>query len=185
MSPEAIETPEGMRRLKVGRSSDVWSLGCILYQMVYGHPPFHHLSVIQKMRAIPDVNHEIKFPAFSYRGLTKMINGSANGSGGSGEGEEGVEKGDSGGSGGTGGGGGETDPDKTARPVSRQAERLKGTRVRRDVIECIKACLVRDPKQRALIPELLDQDWLTMSESACLSLLDTRIHTLVFLSLWI
>src|ERR1700719_342310 len=27
MSPEAIELPDGMRRLKVGRPSDVWSLG--------------------------------------------------------------------------------------------------------------------------------------------------------------
>ncbi|CAL1713306.1 unnamed protein product [Somion occarium] len=76
MSPEAIELPDGMRRLKVGRQSDIWSLGCILYQMVYGYPPFQHLSVYQKMKAIPDISHVIDFPDYSIPTIPASKNGS-------------------------------------------------------------------------------------------------------------
>eukprot|EP01080_Neovahlkampfia_damariscottae_P001675 gene1675-444_t len=71
MSPEAInENPSASLgsekpKYKLGRSSDIWSLGCILYQMTYGRTPFSHLTMIKAIHAITDENYEISFPPIS------------------------------------------------------------------------------------------------------------------------
>ncbi|KAK0703627.1 hypothetical protein B0T26DRAFT_658449 [Lasiosphaeria miniovina] len=49
--------------MKLGKPSDVWSLGCILYQMVYGLPPFGKIAnQMARCQAIINWGYAIEFP---------------------------------------------------------------------------------------------------------------------------
>lgn len=77
MAPEALvdvnhsfslskRNSNGSNTWKVGRPSDIWSCGCMIYQMIYGKPPYGSYSGQLRIMAIMNPQVKIEYPT---RGL--------------------------------------------------------------------------------------------------------------------
>ncbi|GJT71289.1 serine/threonine-protein kinase MPH1 [Tanacetum coccineum] len=77
MSPEAFmcnETDANGNIIKCGRPSDILSLGCILYRMVYGRTPFADYTTFwAKLKVITDPNHGNSYEPLSESVVIDLI----------------------------------------------------------------------------------------------------------------
>lgn len=70
MAPEALvamnytndNSGQTGNRWKVGKPSDVWSIGCIIYQMIYGKPPYAGFQGQNRLLAIMNPEVKIMYP---------------------------------------------------------------------------------------------------------------------------
>lgn len=78
MAPEALieinqlqpDNPKSKTTWKVGKPADVWSCGCIIYQMVYGRPPYGGYQGSQRLFAIMNQEVKIEYPNVGLGNIT-------------------------------------------------------------------------------------------------------------------
>ncbi|PVU95207.1 hypothetical protein BB560_005874 [Smittium megazygosporum] len=133
MSPEALldtNAGNGKKLMKLGCSSDVWSLGCILYQLCYGCTPFSKLSMFQKLVAIPNPQHKISYPKYR-AGMMQLMSSETDPNSP------------------------DYQPSSDHSALGRQPGEDVREEVPQEIIKVIETCLDRTPKKRPTIPELL------------------------------
>lgn len=49
--------------IQIGRKSDVWALGCILYLLMFGRPPFRGMHILKRLQSI-NSNRPVAIPDY-------------------------------------------------------------------------------------------------------------------------
>lgn len=59
--------------VQCGRPSDVWSLGCILYQLAFGKTPMQEKNMMAKIAALSSPNLKIPIPPHDNAALRDVL----------------------------------------------------------------------------------------------------------------
>ncbi|KAF9281400.1 Dual-specificity kinase, spindle pole body (SPB) duplication and spindle checkpoint function [Mortierella alpina] len=146
MAPESITSNPLSGDRKMGRASDVWSLGCILYQMVYGKTPFADITnVFKKLAAITNPEIKIQFPAQTLSPLQLPLTQQQQQQ----QQQQGQQTGTTVGT--------NVPSDSTAAALAAKQSMVP---VDADLLRIMRCCLDRDAKNRRTIPELLQDPFL-------------------------
>lgn len=133
-------TPLNVLVFQLGKPTDVWALGCILYQMIYGHLPFSDFTNHPaKIAAICSPRHQIPYPTIS---IPKMPASSSSTISILGPNVPAASS-------------SAVDPKTLASPVDPLA------------IQVMSACHLRDEKLRPTIGELIEHDFLKPWKRTC------------------
>lgn len=69
----AYLSPEMLDKKGVGLETDIYGLGCVLYEMIVGQPPFFDEDIDKLFDNIK--NARIKFPSYVSKAARNLING--------------------------------------------------------------------------------------------------------------
>ncbi|KAJ1674519.1 Serine/threonine-protein kinase MRCK alpha, partial [Spiromyces aspiralis] len=61
IAPEVLQAQEGRTGKRYGAECDWWSLGVVMYEMLYGDPPFYSDSVPETYARVMAFSHHLKF----------------------------------------------------------------------------------------------------------------------------
>ena len=66
-------SPEILQQLPYDRSIDMWSFGCIVFEMIVGYPPFYHEERQETYRKITHAQYDLQKLQEKHEGFASLV----------------------------------------------------------------------------------------------------------------